>query len=186
MSVRSTLPYAFTVAMIAAGLALHAPQVHAQAPQGKPGAEAAATEDGAKRNWLVTCSDDAPGGGSQCRMVQSLAVKKTGQRLLTIVIQKEQSAEQPRLVVGLPHGVYFPEGVKVSVDDGEATTVAVQTSDANGAYAMTDIDDALLAAMRKGAELKVAFQSGNRQPITIPVSLDGFVESYQRVASFGG
>lgn len=138
------------------------------------------------RNWLVSCSDEAPSGGSQCRMVQNLLVKESNQRLLTVVVQKVQGAEQPLLIIGLPHGVYLPAGVSLSVDEGVVQKIVVQTSDANGAYATAEIDDKFLAVLRAGATLNVVFEARNKKPLTIPVTLNGFSEAFQRVDAFGG
>ena len=170
-------------AILTAGIALQgAPAAFAQsAPQGKP-AEAAG--ESAARLWSVSCADTANGG--QCQMVQTLAMKDTGKRLLTIAIQKQEKEKHPRIIVGLPHGVYFPAGVNVAVDDGAKTKVTVETSDANGAYAVAEIEDKLLDALRKGTQLKVSFESSKRQELVVPVSLKGFADAYQRVASFGG
>ena len=153
------------------------------APQGKAG-EATTTEPA--RLWSVSCADKAAAEGSQCQMVQTLAMKQTGKRLLTIAVQKQEKAEHPRLIVGLPHGVYFPAGVGIAVDDGAKKKIVVETSDANGAYAITEIDDATLAALRKGTQLKVSFENGKQQELVVPVSLKGFADAYERVSSFGG
>ncbi len=150
------------------------------APQGKPPAASPA------RLWSVTCADAPNGQGSQCQMVQTLAMKKTGQRLLTIAVQKQETADHPRMIVGLPHGVYFPGGVTIGVDDGKKSPVTVETSDANGAYAVGTLDDGMLEALRKGSQLKVGFESGKREKLEVPISLQGFADAYQRVASFGG
>ncbi|WP_321337007.1 invasion associated locus B family protein [Breoghania sp.] len=138
------------------------------------------------RLWSVTCADAASGKGSQCQMVQTLAMKNTGQRLLTIAVQKQETEGHPRLIVGLPHGVFFPGGVSVAIDEGKKSPVTVQTSDANGAYATETLDDKMLEALRKGSQLNVEFESGSREKLEIPVSLKGFAEAYQRVSSFGG
>lgn len=156
----------------------------ATTPSTKPAAQTAATPPA--RNWLVSCSDDAPDGGSRCRMVQTLMVQKTGQRLLTIVIQKAQTSKEPKLIVGLPHGVYFPAGIGLAVDDGKAQQIAVETSDADGAYATTDIAAEMLKGLLAGTALKINFQSSAKQPITVPVTLDGFGDAYRRVDAFGG
>lgn len=175
------------VAFMAFAFTAEGPAFGQSQPAAKPGEAAEPVADNASaRRWLVSCSDDAPNGGSQCRMVQTLAVQKTGQRLLTIVVQKEQSAPAPRIVIGLPHGVFFPAGVGLAVDEGPESNLVVQTSDANGAYAMTDVSNELLKALQTGETLKVAFESGNKQPITIPVSLEGFGDAYKRVSAFGG
>ncbi len=71
------------------------------------------------------------------------------------------------------------------MDEGKKQPVEVETSDANGAYAVTEVSDDLLKSLQKGNQLKVSFESGKRQKLTIPVSLKGFADAYQHVASFG-
>ncbi|PTW60069.1 invasion protein IalB [Breoghania corrubedonensis] len=182
MSFRPSFRLMTAAALLAAGLS--APVALAQGTRQEQPAAAATTENA--RLWSVSCADTAAGGGSQCQMVQTLAMKNTGKRLLTIAVQKQEKAEHPRLIVGLPHGVYFPAGIGIAVDEAGKKKIEVETSDANGAYAIAEIDDGLLEALRKGTQLKVSFESGKRQELVVPVSLTGFSEAYQRVSSFGG
>ncbi|WBY09858.1 invasion associated locus B family protein [Sphingomonas sp. 7/4-4] len=78
------------------------------------------------------------------------------------------------MTIALPHGVLFPRGVSVQVDEAAEKPLAVQTSDQNGAYTGTPVDAAMLAAMRGGKTVKIGFTAGNGQRIVVPVTLRDF------------
>jgi invasion protein IalB len=78
------------------------------------------------------------------------------------------------MTIALPHGVLFPRGVSVQIDETAEKAIAVQTSDQNGAYTGTPVDAAMLAAMRGGKTLKIGFTAGNGQRIIVPVTLKDF------------
>ena len=74
-------------------------------------------------------------------------------------------------------------GATVKVDEGEPSPMVIQTSDANGAYAGMAISDELLASLKKGTQLTVAFKTAQRQDIAVPVTLIGFTAAYTQLGS---
>jgi invasion protein IalB len=105
--------------------------------------------------------------------VQNLLAGEQKQRLLTVILQRTPQAGH-NMTIALPHGVLFPAGVSVQVDEAAAKPLAVQTSDQNGAYTGTAVDAALLTALRGGKTLKIGFTAGNGQRIVVPVTLKDF------------
>ena len=69
----------------------------------------------------------------------------------------------------------------IKVDDNKPVKLVIQTSDAQGAYAGSEISDELLAAMKKGIKMTVTFLSAARKPVTVPVTLTGFTASYSKL-----
>ncbi|NRG16245.1 invasion associated locus B family protein [Rhizobiales bacterium] len=134
-------------------------------------------------NWVVNCSEASQGTGSRCRMAQNIVVQESGQRLLTVLIEQRPNSEQLALVLALPHGLFLPAGASLQVDEGDNIALPIQTSDAGGAYAGTAVSQDLIAAMKKGGTLKVSFQTAQRQPVTVPVTLIGFSAAYQKLAN---
>lgn len=155
-------------------LALAGPAAAQTEPPAKPAAEAAP-------NWVVQCSEAKEGKPKQCRTLQNIVMQKTGQRLLTVVVEPRDKAPNHALVLALPHGVFLPAGASIQVDDGKPAPMVIQTSDANGAYAGMAITDELLASMKKGETLKIAFKTAQRQDLAVPVTLIGFTAAYSQL-----
>ncbi len=137
---------------------------------------------GAQPNWAVGCTEAKDNVPGTCRMAQNIVVQQSGQRLLTVLVEPRKGAPNHALVLVLPHGLFLPSGAQVQVDDGQPVSLPIQTSDANGAYAGTAISDELLASLKKGETLKIGFQSAQRQPVVVPVTLIGFTSAYVQLA----
>ncbi|WP_051241722.1 invasion associated locus B family protein [Stappia stellulata] len=162
--------------MVAAGFAL-AFGLGASGPvQAQSGGEQGTGEPA--QNWVVQCSEETP---KQCRAMQNIVMQKTSQRLLTVVVEPREGAPNHALVLALPHGVFLPAGATVKVDDGAPAPMVIQTSDANGAYAGMAISDELLASLKKGTQLTVAFKTAQRKDLAVPVTLIGFTAAYSQL-----
>ncbi|MBC2857767.1 invasion associated locus B family protein [Stappia sp. 28M-7] len=140
-------------------------------------------EGAAAPNWIVQCSEATDKAPKRCRALQNIVMQEGGQRLLTVVVEPREGAPNHALVLALPHGVFLPAGTQIRVDEGEPVPMAIQTSDANGAYAGTAISDELLASLKKGQRLIVAFKTAQQQDLAIPVTLIGFTSAYGQLGS---
>ena len=165
------------VAMLAAGASWMAPG--AQQAQTAP-AVAAPAAQATGPAWQLVCGPapaaspaPAPAANQPCSLVQNLLAGEQKQRLLTVILQRTPQAGH-NMTIALPHGVLFPRGVSVQIDETAEKAIAVQTSDQNGAYTGTPVDAAMLAAMRGGKTLKIGFTAGNGQRIIVPVTLKDF------------
>jgi len=134
-----------------------------------------------KNPWAVQCGEDSKTGKKFCRMQQSLRFKKTGQRLLAIVIQPQTIEPKLAILLSLPHGLYLPAGTAFKIDDGEENRMVIETCDVEGCYASGGLNEKQVAAMKKGKKILVGFQANNRKPITIPVTLAGFSAAFKKI-----
>jgi len=170
-------------ALLAAGASWMAPGAQqaqtAPAPARTP---APAAPQATGPAWQLVCGPTpaaspapapAPAANQPCSLVQNLLAGEQKQRLLTVILQRTPQAGHI-MTIALPHGVLFPRGVSVQVDEAAEKPLAVQTSDQNGAYTGTPVDAAMLAAMRGGKTLKIGFTAGNGQRIVVPVTLRDF------------
>ncbi len=134
-----------------------------------------------KSPWVVQCGEDSKTGNKFCRMQQSLRFKKTGQRLLAVVIQPQTIEPKLAILLSLPHGLYLPAGTAFKIDDGEENRMVIETCDVEGCYASGGLTEKHVAAMKKGERLLVAFQASNKKPVTIPVTLSGFTAAFNKI-----
>lgn len=152
-------------------------QTKTKAPAAKP---AAAKKPSSP--WLVQCGSIGEKNQRFCRIQNSIKFKKTGQRLLGVVIQAQDKEPKIAMQLSLPHGLYLPAGVIFKVDEGKEARLVIETCNPEGCYASTGMDENLLETMKKGTEMLVAFQANtNKEQITIPVSLKGFSSAFTKV-----
>ncbi|TIT31331.1 MAG: invasion associated locus B family protein [Mesorhizobium sp.] len=133
--------------------------------------------------WAVNCSSGATNTELQCQLSQNLTEAKTGQRVLTVTVRRDNANGSLAMLLALPHGLFLPSGASYQVDQGQKTTIAIQTSDQNGAYAATPLPPELVKAMKSGTNLNVGMESVTRKPVTIPVSLAGFTAALTKLES---
>lgn len=131
--------------------------------------------------WVVNCASGANGGALECQMSQNLTEAKTGQRVLTVTIRKQAKDGAMAMLLALPHGLFIPSGASYQIDAGEKKTVAIQTSDQNGAYAAVPLDAALITALKTGTNLNIGIESVTRKPVAIPLSLNGFTAAIDKL-----
>ncbi|WP_161633533.1 invasion associated locus B family protein [Mesorhizobium erdmanii] len=145
----------------------------APAKEAKPAADA--------NPWAVNCSSGSANSELQCQVSQNLTEAKTGQRVLTVTVRRDNGNGSLAMLLALPHGLFLPSGVSYQIDQGQKTTIAIQTSDQNGAYAATPLSPELVKAMKSGTNLNIGMESVTRKPVTIPVSLAGFTAAIAKL-----
>jgi len=164
----------------ATGAAPPATDVPAPAPADAPPAAADPAAPRPDENWAVNCAGE--GQAKRCTILQNLVAQQgdVQQRLLTVLVQPDGNGGET-LLLALPHGLFLPAGAQIQIDGGEPQKLVIQTSDQNGSYAGIALTPELLAALRKGNELKVSFLSALQQAAAVPVTLIGFSAAYDRM-----
>lgn len=133
--------------------------------------------------WVVTCTPGADPAKTTCQMVRAVTVEETGQPIVSITIRPQAEDRRMGMLLALPHGLYFPPGLSITVDHGESTNVDIQTSDKNGAYAALPLTDELIGAMKRGKELYISMRFADGRDVVVPLTLDGFTSAYQKLTS---
>lgn len=141
---------------------------------GQDGADAAETPSPL---WLVSCSNQASPEKLVCSMTQSLTVTGTGQRVLAVTVQT--GGDAPSLLLSLPHGLRFRDGVGFALDDGEEARFEFTTSDSSGSFARVPLTDTRLAKMKAASILKLHVVGVGGRDVNVEVSLDGFAQTYE-------
>ena len=114
-------------------------------------------------------------------MSQTLVMKKSGQVLTRVTFRIAADTKKPEIVVQLPLGVLLAAGATFQVDDNPPQSLSYRTCGKNGCVANSPITPEVLAALRKGKQLTIGFQDLKEKPITVPLSLNGFAEAYDKM-----
>jgi len=150
-------------------------------PQPAPaGAPTAAPEAAAPQpTWMVNCTN-VP-GGFDCRASQTLYVKKTGQRLLTLVVRTAPDAKKPVMLIQVPLGIYLPAGVTVQIGKEAGKGLPLQSCNQEGCLTEYSVTDAELATKQQDSDLTVLVQDLNKKPVTLSVPGLGFAAAYSKM-----
>jgi invasion protein IalB len=157
-----------------------APQT-AQAPTAAPPAAAAEPAPAAAPGWAARCTSASRNAPLECAMEQTAVLSKTGQLVVLVNIRVPADTHAPVMLVQLPLGLNLPGGAKFQVDDGKTADLPIQTCENRGCYASATIAPDELAALKAGKQMKVSFQTMNKETITIPMPLTDFAPAYDKI-----
>jgi len=131
--------------------------------------------------WGFACDRAQDGSEVNCQISQSVTVRETGQRVVSVVVQKNGQTGGIHLLLALPHKIYLPSGVDLSVDEGDPFGTQVETCDERACYATLEISGAFVLHMMTGGALNITFQNLLQKPVTLPIPLGGFESAFQRL-----
>jgi invasion protein IalB len=151
---------------------------HAQDTKSPPSATPT-TIEAPSQGWTVNCGQGPD--GLVCRASQSIAVASTRQLLVAVTFFKAPKATTHTLAVQLPHGLLLPAGATVQIDAEATLPLVVETCDQRGCYGNINVTDPILASMRKGKMLVVAFQNLNKDNVKVQLPLVGFPEALKKI-----
>lgn len=144
-------------------------------------APAAADAAATTAAWSTGCSSDGRSAALDCSVEQRAVVTNTGQLVTLVRVRVPADTKKPVMMVQVPLGLFLPAGVTVDVDGNNIQKLGVQTCDTTGCYAGSPISPEVLTAMFGGQKLNVSFQPLNKQPVKIPMELNGFRAAFIKI-----
>lgn len=142
---------------------------------------ASAPEDGQKfKDWSARCEIPKGANRERCYIFQRLVTRKDDDYLpvLHVLVGYITADGRPGLFATVPLGVSLPQGLKLSVDNGEAVSFGYSHCNNQGCLGALALSDDLIARMKAGKQALITFHSGAQQPVTISVSLQGFTAGF--------
>lgn len=127
--------------------------------------------------WTLRCEQIADGSRG-CIMFQDLVLATGGQTVLQFAVGLGPTDGTPTVLVSLPLGISLPPGIGVRIDDGTQASFPVERCEPNGCQAGMKMRPETLDQLRHGKSVALTFHDGQRQPITMLLSLDGFDEAF--------
>jgi invasion protein IalB len=129
--------------------------------------------------WRVNCSDNQ--AGLDCRAVQTLFVKQTGQPFLSVVVHVPPDTKKPIMLIQAPLGTYLPAGVTLQFGQDAAKAVPFRNCNQSSCVAVYPVTEAEIGAMLNRANLAVSIQNRQRTPIKLTVQGADFPEAYAKM-----
>lgn len=170
---------AFSTEVVAQTLQPKQPQpapAAAPATPTQPGPGEAATP---QPTWMVNCTNVS--GGFDCRASQTLLLKDTGVRILTLVVRTTPDAKKPVMLIQGPLGIYLPAGLTIQIGKEPAKKLPLQSCNQEGCLTEYAVTDAEIAAMQQGADVAVLVQDLKKRPVTLQVPGLGFAAAYSKM-----
>ena len=164
---------------LSSGATAQTAQPKGQAPQVEAPASAAGQPSQPQPNWVVSCNQTRL--GLECRAGQSLFIKQTRQRVLSVAVRMPADTKKPVLLMQLPLGVYLPAGATLQIGKEEAKALPFLGCDQGGCVAEYAVTDAELNAIVKGADLTISAQTGTKKPFSLTVPALGFGAAYAKI-----
>ncbi|MGR9089830.1 MAG: invasion associated locus B family protein [Gammaproteobacteria bacterium] len=127
-------------------------------------------------SWRVSCETAADSQRRGCFLIQNLVLREGGQRVLQIAVGYVEQAPEPIALLSLPLGISLPPGASIQIDEHEAKRIPIERCEPNGCRAGLKLPEEILSTFRSGAQMSVTFYDAKREPIVVPLSLDGFSE----------
>jgi invasion protein IalB len=131
--------------------------------------------------WISRCVSGSRKGPLECSMEETLVLTNTGQLVAAVAVQLQSGKPQPVMTIRVPGGLYIPAGLNLQIDDGKVQVVALQTCDQQGCYAEMQISAELLAALKNGKRLLITCQNAARNNFVLPLALDNFADTFQKI-----
>jgi invasion protein IalB len=187
MKMKTTTPLAILLALAAFGWPASGSAQQNSKSKAAPSAAQNAPSPQADPNappppgWIARCSSPSRNAPLECAVEETAVLTKTGQLIVLVNIRVPSDTHAPVALVQLPLGLNLPVGAKLQVDDGKTIDLQIQTCENRGCYANTPVAPDMLAAMRSGKQLKVAFQNLTKETITIPMPLGDFAAAYDKI-----
>jgi invasion protein IalB len=127
---------------------------------------------------VVSCAEPQEGKPRDCRLMATAVAQPQNQRLLTAALLRQPETRSLVLVFQVAHGTALSAGLTWQVDEGEVQRLVFQNSDPQGVYAGMPVADDLLAALRRGKQLRVNFAlTGRREVVAVTLPLTSFSEA---------
>lgn len=125
-------------------------------------------------SWRVSCETAPDSQRRGCFIVQNLVLREGGQRVLQIAVGYVEDTPDPIALLSLPLGISLPPGASIQIDTHEAKRIPIERCEPNGCRAGLKLSADVLASFRSGTRMSVTFYDAKREPIVVPLSLDGF------------
>lgn len=141
------------------------------------------------RDWVVQCVTQAvsqpqedAGSARVCEMVQQLTQRDSGQRVLTMGLQRTADGGTAMTVIA-PFGILLRDGVTIRVGDDDLFQLEFLTCMSNGCIANADLGSDAVAAMERGSAATVRMSTLQGQALDLEISLMGFTAAMNRLRS---
>jgi invasion protein IalB len=129
----------------------------------------------------MRCNSQAKDEELKCSISKTVVEKQSKQLLTNVTLRISADTKQPQISIRMPLRLYLPAGASYQVDENTPQVLNFKACNRRGCYAQTAVTPETLAALKRGKQLTIRFETLARKPIKIPLSLGGFEDAYDKL-----
>ena len=127
-------------------------------------------------DWTVRCYPTA--SATPCEMIELLVNKKSGRRVLGVLVMYNQTQNQSLMQVALPLGVMLQNGAVLSSDTYTSGVLHYRLCDVQGCYALAPLGDDAIKSLGRATKAEMKIVSVDGKKFSIAFSLNGFTAAH--------
>ncbi|WOI38556.1 invasion associated locus B family protein [Alteromonas sp. CI.11.F.A3] len=165
------------IAKLAALLLVFTFNAKAQTHLASPSTAAPMTsKSSVSERWSYQCKDN------HCFINQVLIARNNEKAGVVGAINIALSAQkQPILTLRFSSTAKKEFGLGIKIDEGKPVRISIQQCDTKVCESNIVVDDTMLAELNNGKRFMVAFMNAEKEQTTLPFSLDGFSQAYEKL-----
>lgn len=127
-------------------------------------------------HWNLECRPSPGDKRPPCHLYQNvvLAPEQGGGRVMRVTVGQLVGAESPVALFVLPLGIALPPGVELAVPGGSSIRFPLERCEPAGCGGGLKLDAEILQSLRNAEFAWVRFRDGQREPVELRLSLQGF------------
>jgi invasion protein IalB len=111
-------------------------------------------------------------------MIELLVNKKSGRRVLGVLIMYNQAQSQNVIQIAMPLGVLVQSGAVLSSDTYTSGVLRFRLCDVQGCYTLAPLDDNAIKALGRATKAEMKIVSADGKKFNIGFSLNGFTAAH--------
>lgn len=127
--------------------------------------------------WVKVCNQEPKSKKNICLTTQEIRAD-TGQFLASVAIREIGENEKRSLIIAVPPGMLLQPGLRLQVDKNKQHEIKYGICFPNACYAELNIDETVIAEMKRGNELILTSLNQQAKAINFQLTLSGFTASY--------
>lgn len=127
--------------------------------------------------WVKVCNQEPKSKKNICLTTQEIRAD-TGQFLASVAIREIGVNEKRSLIIAVPPGMLIQPGLRLQVDKNKQREIKYGICFPNACYAELNIDESVVAEMKRGNELILTTLNQQAKAINFQLTLSGFTASY--------
>jgi Invasion protein B, involved in pathogenesis len=129
------------------------------------------------KDWTVRCYPVA--SPSPCEMLELRIAKKSGQRVLGVLIAYMPARDAHIMQISVPLGVSIANGLVINADTYKSGVLKFRRCDQLGCYVETAVGPDIMDLIGKAKKAQMEIVSVDGRKFNLVFSLDGFAEAHQ-------
>lgn len=128
------------------------------------------------KDWTVRCYPVA--SPTPCEMIEIRVAKKTGQRVLGVLLAYVPARDTHIMQISVPLGVSLANGLVISADPYKSPVLKFRRCDQAGCYVESAVGADIIGQLSKASKGQIGIVTMDGRPFNLAFSMDGFSEAH--------